>query len=219
MPHTLILGMTESGKTTLGKRLSGGYGAHRIPRIVLDPLCDPGWQADYQTSAPEDFLSVLWRSQSCAVFIDEAGDSVGRYDVAMQQCATRARHWGHNVHFLCQRATQVAVIVRDQCSHLFLFRVSAKDADILAAEWSAPDLAMASSLERGEFIHVSRFGACERGRVFNGAARVVSRSVHDENGTAPPRSASTSGGRRSALAPAPGAAEPSATDAAAPAAA
>src|SRR5271154_7447046 len=100
MAHSLVLGMTESGKTTLAKRMAWRYQARDVKVIVLDPLCDPEWQADFQTSDPEEFLSAFWASQKCAVFIDEAGQSIGRYNEVMQRTATRGRHWGHAVHFV-----------------------------------------------------------------------------------------------------------------------
>lgn len=166
MPHSLILGMTESGKSTLAKRLAAGYVARDIPVLVLDPLFDPGWSCEFQTHDPEYFLDVFWESRSCAVFIDEAGDSVGKYDQAMIQTATRGRHWGHNCHYITQRGAGLARTVRDQCSHLFLFATALADAKIHATEWNNENLKEAHSLARGEYFHCTRFGELGRKRVF-----------------------------------------------------
>src|SRR6516165_7136640 len=91
MSHCLIFGMTESGKTTLAKRLAQRYRYHEVKVIVLDSLNDPGWSADFQTTDPDEFLQVFWESRRCAIFIDEAGDAVGKYNTVMQRTATRGR--------------------------------------------------------------------------------------------------------------------------------
>ena len=173
MAHCLILGMTESGKTTLAKRLARGYQARGIRTIVLDPLADPEWQADFQTADADEFLRVFWASQSCAVFIDEAGEAVGRYNAVMSSTATRGRHWGHAVHFVSQRGVQIAMTVRDQCSHLFLFTTALKDAQVHANEWNRPELETANRLAQGNYFHCTRFGVLNRGSLFGAPQHVI----------------------------------------------
>jgi len=167
MPHSLILGMTESGKTTLAKKLAANYRANGVSVLVLDPLGDPEWNADFQTTDPDDFLRVYWESRSCAVFIDEAGESVGRFDQAMQKTATRGRHWGHSNHYLSQRGAMISRTVRDQCSHIFLFAQSMDDSKVHANEWNAPELKTCNSLAKGEYFHTTRFGAVSRASAFS----------------------------------------------------
>lgn len=176
MAHVLILGTTESGKTTCGKRLAHKWAASQVNVLVLDPLNDPGWIPDtqndeslykvFQTSDPEQFLAVFWESRRCAVFIDEAGEAVGKYNVVMQETATRGRHWGHSVHFLTQRGTQVALTVRDQCTRLFLFRSGPKDCKTHAEEWGQEELLNAVHLPKGCYYYVTRFGEIKRGSLF-----------------------------------------------------
>lgn len=183
MPHSLILGMTESGKTTLGVRLAHAYYGGEWGVLVLDPLCDPRWRPPqddvlenqrrkltgaqfYQTADPDEFLKVFWQSRSCMVFIDESGDAVGRYNIAMQETATKGRHWGHCVHFLSQRGAQINRTVRDQCSHLFLFTTAREDAKIHSIEWNQPRLLEASTLPQGAYLHTTRYGEIERGNAF-----------------------------------------------------
>lgn len=182
MAHSLIFGMTESGKTTLGKQMAHAYFREDFGVIVLDPMCDPGWKPPqgneldiewkyqlkkryYQTDDPEEFLRVFWDSRQCMVFIDEAGDAVGKYDHAMQQTATKGRHWGHCVHFLSQRGAQLSPTVRHQCSHMFLFTTAKQDAELLAREWNQPELVNASQLPQFEFYHVQRYAPLKRGKV------------------------------------------------------
>jgi hypothetical protein len=158
MAHVLILGMTLSGKTYKAKALSRDYKKAGVGVLVLDPLQDPGWEADYITDDPEKFLAVFWKSRSCMAFMDESGESVGRYDLAMQKTATRGRHWGHTCHYVSQRATQLAPLVRDQCTRLFLFCSSTKDGEVLSREWNRPELEECSQLKQGEYFYAVKMG-------------------------------------------------------------
>jgi len=157
--------MTESGKTTLAKRLAQTYKAKGIGVIVLDPLFD-NWACDKQINDGNEFLRVYWDSRNCMVFIDESADTVGRYEKAMIQTATRGRHWGHSNHYITQRATSVALTVRDQCSHLFLFASGFEDCKTHAREWNQPELLEAAKFEKGEYFHCTRFGKVSRNRLF-----------------------------------------------------
>lgn len=153
--------MTESGKTTKARQLAANYRRQGIGVIVLDPLKDPAWQADFITDNQEEFLDVFWRSRSCAAFLDEGGESVGRYDLAMQKTATRGRHCGHSCHYIAQKATQLAPIVRDQCSYLYLYTSGLTSCKMLAEEFNKPELLNATQLKRFSYYFVSRFGQCK----------------------------------------------------------
>ena len=156
--HVLIVGMTESGKTTLAKRLANRFRSKGVGVLVLDPMHDPEWSADFQTSDPGQFLDVCRRSTSCALFVDEAGAAIGRYDAQYDWLATRSRHFGHSCHFLTQRGAQLNPTVRGQCSGIALFAVNRADADLYAKEWNCDLLRSAPTLQRGEFIWATRFG-------------------------------------------------------------
>ena len=136
--------------------------------LVLDPFNDPGWHADFITSDSDEFLEVYFNANTlrCGVFIDEAGDSVGRYDNAMIRTATRGRHWGHNNHYCSQRGTLLARTVRDQCSHLFLFATGLEDCKIHAREWNNQQLLEGHTLPQGDFFHTTRFGEIKRGNSY-----------------------------------------------------
>lgn len=157
--------MTESGKTTLAKKLAQAYKNKGIGVLVLDPLFD-NWTCDYQTSDSDTFLDTYWKSKSCMVFIDESGDSVGRYEKTMIKTATRGRHWGHCNHYITQRASSVALTVRDQCGHLFLFASGFEDCKTHAREWNKPVLIEAANLKQGEYFHCTRFGGVTKNKLF-----------------------------------------------------
>jgi len=166
MAHSLILGMTESGKTTLAKRLAAMYRQNGFGVLVLDPLND-SWDCDFQTSDPDEFLRAYWDSRRCMVFIDESGDAIGQYDKPMIQTATKGRHWGHSNHYISQRGAMLARTVRDQCSRLFLFATALDDCKIHAREWNNPEILDAAKFEQGEYITTTRFGALSHHHLFN----------------------------------------------------
>lgn len=152
--------MSESGKTTLAKMLSHALHGQSKNVIVLDPMNDPGWAADYRTSKKEEFLEVFWTNQSCFVFIDESGKMVGRYDELMQELATSGRHHGHSVFFVSQRGAQISATVRAQCRHVYLFNSNKSDCKTLSEEFNQEELLKANKLPQFYFYHASRFGGC-----------------------------------------------------------
>lgn len=168
MPHMLICGMTESGKTTYATGLSQGYRKQGIKSIVLDPLKDKRWGADFLTDDIDLFLKVAQNdlTYGCAVFIDESGEAMDKFNRdSSHWLATRGRHKGHNCHFICQKITQVAPIVRDQCTYLVMFQIGPTSRKQLAEEWNRPEIADID-LKKGQFILVPRFGELEQGEVF-----------------------------------------------------
>jgi DNA helicase HerA-like ATPase len=152
--HTLIIGRTLSGKTTWAKKKAASLKKLGYKIIVLDPFLDPAWNADFITSDKDKFLSTVWNSRQCAVFVDEAGDMVGKYDTVMNELATRGRHWGHKCYFITQRAKQLSTTVRAQCSELVIFKQSQNDTKDLANEFVDNTINEAHTLSKGQFIYV-----------------------------------------------------------------
>jgi hypothetical protein len=177
--------MTESGKTTLAKRLAARYKSNDVPVVVLDSLNDPEWICDFQTTDPDEFLRVFWSSKRCVCFIDEAGDAVGRYNTVMQKTATRGRHWGHSVHYISQRGVQIAPTVRDQCGHIFLLTSSLADSKVHANEWNQPQLLKANALRKGNYFHATRFGECSMGSLFGVKQNGIDTDNGNGNGRVP----------------------------------
>lgn len=166
MAHSLVLGMTESGKTSLAKRIAADLHAKGEPVIVLDPLNDPEWKCGFRSSDSDEFLRVFWASRQCFAFIDEGADVVGRYDDAMRQTATRGRHWGHSCFYISQRGASINTTVRAQCRRLFLFCSASEDCKILAREFNRPELLEATNFPQGHYFYVQRFGPCVRGKLW-----------------------------------------------------
>ena len=167
MPHTLVSGTTESGKTTICLRLANKYHSKKIGVIVLDPMGDPRWTANLVTDDKELFLQTVWGSQRCAVFIDESGDTIGQYDNEMRKVLTKGRHWGHNVHVTVQRAKMVNPSVRNMCNRLIMFTTAFEDAKELGKDFNRPELAeIGPQLPQGHYVYCDRFNIFERGQLW-----------------------------------------------------
>jgi hypothetical protein len=150
--HILILGITQTGKTTLAFKLAEEYHAAGVNVLVLDPDKRSGWKADFLTDDPQEYLEVVKLNKSCALFIDESGQMIGRYAKEMAWLATNSRKWGHKAHFITQRASQLDPTVRNQCTTIFLFKQSLSDTKDLANEFVAEELEQAHTLEQGEYL-------------------------------------------------------------------
>lgn len=150
--HVLIVGITNTGKTTICFEMSARYRAAGKKVIVLDPDLRKEWNADYITDDPQEFLTVCKNSQSCALFIDESGSMIGKYDTQLEWLATQSRKWGHKSHFIMQRGSQVSPTVRNQCSSAFVFKQSPDDAKVLSNNFVCPQFLEAPSLSKGEYI-------------------------------------------------------------------
>jgi hypothetical protein len=143
-----------SGKTTFAKKKAWSLQKQGYSSIVLDPFLDPEWKADFITSDADSFLEAVWNSRQCAIFVDEGGQTIGKYNTVMEQLATRGRHWGHKCYFISQRGKQLSTTLRAQCSELAIFKQSLRDTKDLADEYVEPMINEAHSLEKGEFIYV-----------------------------------------------------------------
>lgn len=159
-----------SGKTSLAKKFARQFKSQGIGVLVLDPLLDPEWNADFITADAQQFLDVAQKSQHCALFIDESGEAIGRHGGEMNKLATRIRHYGHRSFFIAQRAQQLDKIVRDQCEFLWLFRVSRGDAELMAEEYGHDALETAHSLQKGECFYAQRFKPLQKFDSFQGVA-------------------------------------------------
>lgn len=112
-----------------------------------------------------DFVRVVRASTCAQVFVDESPELIGGRSPDHAWLATQARHLGHQVHFLAQRATMLSPTVRGQCSHVFAFRSPTPDAKLLAEERAAPELVGASSLALGEYLYARPDGRVTRHRL------------------------------------------------------
>mgnify|MGYP005849283253 CR=1 FL=1 len=155
--HSLIVGRTESGKTTLAKILAAAFVERGKDVAILDPLLDPGWEGTLITKEPTEFLHYVKTNKGLILFVDESGSMIGRYNPEMDWLATSSRHMGHSVFFICQRAQQISLTIRAQCSKTYLFASIRQDAEYFADEYNEPTILTAPKMIAGEFYILSSF--------------------------------------------------------------
>lgn len=161
--HTLILGRTGTGKTSLLKLLSNEYRRRGIESLIFTSIRREFEGYGHVHYDLDEFLSVVFASRRCAVFVDEAGEAVDRSHITKTApLATRSRHLGHAVHFSAQRASMIWPTVRDQCERAYIFRVSISDARDLANDYGFLEIAQASAFQPGEYFVVDRRGCQKR---------------------------------------------------------
>lgn len=165
--HSLIIGMTESGKTTLAKLMCQELHSRKELTGVLDPLLDEGWESDFHTKNSDQFLTYakLPRPKGGFLFIDEGATSIGRYNVPMEWLATMSRHWGHSATFITPGFTNLSPSIRNSCGRLYLFACAASVTKIASEEFNHKVLLTAERLRKGEFFIVDRFREVRLGSI------------------------------------------------------
>jgi hypothetical protein len=176
MLHSLILGASYSGKTTLAKILCQRMKARGLRTAVLDPMRDADWSADRQYHDADEFLrfvrtgTVRSADERWALFIDEshiALDHHKRFD----PLATTGRHMGCVSYFICFNLKQLTPAIRGQCMRRFIFRITKENARDLADEYDADELLGATKLAQGEFFLIEPNKPIRRGRVIKTGRR------------------------------------------------
>jgi hypothetical protein len=168
MAHHLILGITESGKSTICRILCEEYHKRGIPTLVYDPFHDKRWVCKYKTHDIDKFTDAVTSPENRGgmLFVDDAG-KVLSYNEEYWWLTTDARHYGHSTHLNAQRMIQVPMTMRDQCTRLILFNSSKKDSEQHAAEWGEDGLANAYQLNMLEFYYKARFQPLRKGKIVN----------------------------------------------------
>ncbi len=106
----------------------------------------------------DDLLTeVFTRRINCYVFVDDAGESMNRYDAAHTALATRARHRGHNVIFMAQRGSMLSPTVRAQCERAWLFSLPQQDWYDYCQEFCCPLPLPPPPAVRGQGVLLARY--------------------------------------------------------------
>lgn len=161
--HVLIVGQTESGKSTFARRMAQSFHQSGKPIAVYDPTYGKWPVTPFVKIEP--FIREVRKVQSAFLFVDEAAYAYGEEE-APYWFATMSRHLGHSFVFITQRAAIIPRTVRDQCSRLVMFNSSLYDCEVLSEEWAAP-LLEAARYARGEYVICDRYGSWSKGSLFN----------------------------------------------------
>lgn len=172
--HALIVGQTMSGKSTLARRFLAAEYLRRGFGVLVHDLHVEDWG---QEAAPDRvrvysddaaFLSAVWRSQRCAIFVDEASELCDsrRANKGFVSIATRGRHRGHVAHFIAQNLTAIHYQVRSQCTRIYAFRLTPAECAKIVRETGYEELSALDSLPAGSFFSVLPMQRPELRRIF-----------------------------------------------------
>lgn len=172
-PRLLIVGASETGKTTLAKMIARELEKRTFAVTVYDPLISE-WSPDALVSGDEEeFFSDLDAQYQAgkrqAVFIDEADTILSVAHRRNFWVLTRGRHFLLSPHVITQRPALVAPTIRGQCNQAYVFQVSTADAKLLADDFACEGLRDAPNLQQGEYLHVhwkNKIKTLDRGRIF-----------------------------------------------------
>jgi DNA polymerase III delta prime subunit len=174
LSHSLIIGVTESGKTTLARALARELAGKKQTVIVYDPVgtitAGGGWPESAKIFQDEkEFWKYLDRDDigHAHIFVDEAGDLFNLSKRENYWLLTRGRHFGFFVYMICQRPTMIAPSARTQAATCYMFRLANSDAKEICADmghdWPLSD----KDIETGEYLQLDQgdFYVLHSGRV------------------------------------------------------
>ncbi len=133
--HSLIVGASGTGKTTLARGLADAALKAGRRVIVLDPL-RTRWPCNRLYGDVESLFFDYSRFPPSLIFIDESGTQAGRsVQDKLVKLAIQGRHFGHIAIFIVQIPTRLCPDIRGQCTSLYLFRVAEKYQRLMAEEF------------------------------------------------------------------------------------
>ena len=171
--HTLICGVTMSGKTTLAHKFAHELASQGQAIIVFDPVMTPTAAGTWPESAllfddETEFFNYLVKEEvnKAHVFIDESGDVFNLTKPWNFWLLTRGRHFGFSVFLIAQRPKMLAPTVRNQCGRAYVFRLARDDLKEIAADFGFSDL-QKINLDKGDFLLLNSGSAqYQKGNVF-----------------------------------------------------
>lgn len=173
MPHKLIVGGTETGKSTLARSMEADAFKRGIVPVIYDPTLNPAWKSELVTDDEYEFFFMLnaqfEKGGSILAIVDEADTIMSMSHRHNWWLFMRGRHYGIEAIAITQRPTNIAPSVRGNTSELFAFRIPKSDALALADDFAADGINKAAELAQGEFLRAywkDRKKVVDKHRVF-----------------------------------------------------
>ena len=168
--HWLIVGMTESGKSSLARAMAKEYANVGHRPIVLDVTRNREWgPTAIIFDDPDKMLEYVKDPRQCLrqpLFLEEAGLSLDRCQSQFLWFTTFSRHHGMRCHIVAQRAEMVNKTVRSQCANLAAFGLAFDDAKAYAREFNGPEIMKCTTFRPGTYIHKTRYAPGEIRKLF-----------------------------------------------------
>lgn len=177
-PHIGIVGPTLCGKSNVAKWLMLTYWQkYRVRSLVLDPNPDQLWPSCALRFFDADkFWPFVWTVKGCAVFADEMSSKKTRRNVELVEYFTRGRQNKHVLHVMGHSLCDLVPEMRNQVTTWYLFDQAPDGAELLAREWSEPQIAFRADeggcvgLPQFEFLKCEKYAdkATRRHRLTHG---------------------------------------------------
>ena len=152
--RVLIIGVSESGKSTLARRLIAQAG---LPYFVHDPILSQWDKARLVTDNIAVFIDAVERETYPRIaVIDEAGEVLKVGDYGNHKVFTRWRHNAVLPIAIAQRYKMIAPNVRVNATDVYVFETAKVDCDELAIDFNCPGIAEAANLDSYEFFHIRK---------------------------------------------------------------
>lgn len=161
MPHRLVVGQTESGKTSIAISLTEESATRGVIATVYTSIRDKDhlWEKSGAiiTHTRDDYFRVIsqrikdGQKQLCVT--DEAHTIFSMSNREDWWLATEGRHYGIENIFCSQRPTLLPPTIREMCSELFAFRLSMSGARLMADDFGDERILDAVKLRQGEFLY------------------------------------------------------------------
>ena len=163
MAHTLIVGSSGTGKSSLAKRLAVARFKTKSDRkdfrqVALDPLGSVWPEGVFVVDNWDDLqieLNVMHEAGEVGcVYVDEANTHFSHGDKQKLWLMLRGRHFGFDITVITQYPTLLSPAARGQCERLHVFQIGQQSARMLAEDYACPTLHNASGLKQGEWLAV-----------------------------------------------------------------
>lgn len=161
--HRLILGIPESGKTTLARWWCSALKRAGHKTVVFNPYGDPGWDCDFQSRDPHKIKLFCQQRFSKCVFLEEAGAEFDR-DREFNWFGTGSRHDGNSTWIIAQSHVMIHPTLRRCCTETYMFRSAVVDCEYFADLYGDKKISDASQFMPGEFFVVSAFAPLKYSR-------------------------------------------------------
>jgi DNA polymerase III delta prime subunit len=173
MPHSLYIGVTQSGKTTLARACARDLSRRGHEGAVYDPVgtgtAGGGWPEGWPVfDDPDEFLAYATDPKNLRkhLFVDEAHEILGHDGRDNFWLLTKGRHFGLFLHVMSQRPNKLHPDVRTNCAICYMFRLAQDDAYEIGKDYGHSNIHK-FSLDKGDFLVLeSGSSAIARGNVF-----------------------------------------------------
>jgi hypothetical protein len=153
-----IFGPSESGKTTLAKKIAWRFWtAEQRPAIVLDAVSRGFWGAHAKVFTDEKlFWDYIFKARNCLVVVDDASVTINR-DNELNGVFTTLRHQGHKLLVIGHSAGNLLPQMREQLQRIFLFLQNEDSIKKWSVVFPAQNLSGALALRQFEFLTVANY--------------------------------------------------------------